>query len=115
MAKGRVMVQETKRKKAPALTPEARENELIGLAVDLAERQLAEGTASSAVICHYLKLGSTKERLEKEKLQKENELLRAKTDALQSAKKVEELYANALDAMRLYSGSMGTVNDDQDF
>ena len=65
---------------------------------------MQEGTASSQVITHYLKLGSTKERLEKEKLERENELLRAKTEALESAKHVEELYANALEAMRSYSG-----------
>lgn len=89
----------------PALTPEARENQLISAAVNLAEKQLLEGTASSQVITHYLKLGSSKERLEKEKLERENELLRAKTEALQSAQRVEELYANALDAMRRYNGS----------
>ena len=88
----------------PALTPESRENQLISLAIDLAEKQLLEGTASSQVITHYLKLGSTKERLEKEKLEKENELLRAKTEALQSAKQIEELYAEAIRAMRSYSG-----------
>lgn len=65
---------------------------------------MQEGTASSQVITHYLRLGSTKERLEKEKLERENELLRAKTEALESAKHVEELYANALEAMRSYSG-----------
>ena len=89
----------------PALTPEARENQLISAAVNLAEKQLLEGTASSQVITLYLKLGSSKERLEKEKLERENELLRAKTEALQSAQRVEELYANALDAMRRYNGS----------
>lgn len=88
----------------PALTPEARENQLIAAATNLAEKQLLEGTASSQVITHYLKLGSSKERLEKEKLERENELLRAKTEALQSAQRVEELYANALDAMRRYNG-----------
>ena len=66
-----------------------------------------EGTASSQVITHYLKLGTTKERLEKEKLEEENKLLRARTDALQSAKRVEELYADAIDAMKLYSGNGG--------
>lgn len=101
------------RRRPPATTPEARENQLIALAVDLAERQLAEGIASSQVITHYLRLGSTKENLEKEKLQKENELLKAKTDAIQSAKKVEELYRNALNAMSTYSGkSQGDDNDD---
>ena len=96
---------DTSRKRRPALTPEARENQLISLAVDLAEKQLQEGTASSQVITHYLKLGSTKERIEKEILEKQKELISAKTEALQSTKRVEELYANALNAMRRYSGS----------
>lgn len=92
------------KKMRPALTPEARENQMIALAVDLAEKQLIEGTASSQVITHYLKLATTREKLEKEKLEKENELLRAKTEAIESAKRVEELYANALKAMRSYRG-----------
>lgn len=98
------------RKSRPALTPEARENQLISLAVDLAEQQLRDGTASSQVISHYLKLGSTKASLEKEKLERENELLRAKTENLESAKRVEELYKDALNAMRTYSG-MGEPDD----
>lgn len=89
----------------PALTPEARENQLIALAVDLAEKQLIEGTASSQVITHYLKLGSTKERIEKEILEKQKDLIDAKTQSLQSTKRIEELYINALNAMRKYSGS----------
>ena len=93
------------KKMRPALTPEARENQLISLAVDLAEKQLQEGTASSQVITHYLKLGSTKERIEKEILEKQKELITAKTEAMKSAKRVEELYSNALDAMRRYSGN----------
>ena len=92
------------RKIRPALTPEARENQLISLAVDLAEKQLQEGTASSQVITHFLKLGSTKERIEREILEKQKELITARTESLQSAKKVEELYENAINAMRNYSG-----------
>lgn len=91
-------------KMRPAFNPESRENQLISLAVDLAEQQLREGTASSQVITHYLKLGSTKEKLEREKLIEENKLLRAKTKALEDAKEVKELYADALKAMRKYSG-----------
>lgn len=94
----------SQKKMRPALTPEARENQLISLAVDLAEKQLMEGTASSQVITHYLKLGSTKERIEREILEKQKELIEAKTQNLQSAKRVEELYENALSAMRNYSG-----------
>lgn len=95
---------EPKRKMRPALTPEARENQLVSLAVDLAEQQLRDGTASSQVITHYLKLGSSREKLEREKLEEENKLLRAKTENLQSMKRVEELYAEALKAMRNYNG-----------
>lgn len=92
------------RKIRPAMTPEARENQLISLAVDLAEKQLQEGTASSQVITHYLKLGSTKERIEKEILEKQKELISAKTENLKAAKRVEELYAEAISAMKRYSG-----------
>lgn len=88
----------------PALTPEARENELISLAVDLAEKQLREGTASSQVISHFLKLASEKERLEREILEQQKQLLVAKTDSLKSAKHVEELYSDALEAMKRYGG-----------
>ena len=95
----------TSRVMRPALTPEARENQLIYLATDLAEKQLREGTASSQVITHYLKLGSTKEKLEREKLEEENKLLRAKTENLQSQKNVEETYLNAIKAMKRYSGN----------
>lgn len=99
------------RKMRPALTPEARENQLVSLAVDLAEKQLMEGTASSQVITHYLKLGSTKERIEKEILEKQKELIEAKTQSLQSAKRIEELYSKALSAMRTYNGQ-GDFDDD---
>ena len=104
MAKVKNSDRETKRRIRPALTPEARENQMIALAVDLAEKQLMEGTASSQVITHYLKLGSTKERIEKEILEKQKELIAAKTENLKSAKRIEELYAEAINAMRRYSG-----------
>ena len=102
---------ESSRKMRPALSPEARENQLVSLAVDLAEKQLREGTASSQVITHYLKLGSTKEKIEKEILEKQKELIEAKTQNLQSAKRVEELYTNALNAMRHYSGAGGDEDE----
>lgn len=100
------------RRRAPALTPEDREDQLISLAIDLAEKRLIDGTAPNSVINHYLKLGSTRERLEKEKLQKENELLRAKTESLQSMKNIEALYQNAMDAMRSYKGE---IDDEYDY
>lgn len=100
------------RKRPPAKTPEARENQMISLAIDLAEKQLADGTASSQVITHYLKLGSIKERKELVLLEQEIELKKAKTESIQSAKRVEELYLNALNAMRSYTGSQRGGEDD---
>jgi hypothetical protein len=94
----------------PAITPEARENQMIALAENLAEQQLRDGTASSQVITHYLKLGSTKERIEKEILEQQKKLIVAKTEALESAKRVEELYEKAIKAMRRYQGH----GDDED-
>lgn len=99
---------------APAISMESQENKMIALAVNLAEKQLMEGTASSQVITHYLKLGTTKEKLEKEKLEAENTLLRAKTEALASTKHIEELYANAIKAMRSYTGQESEDYDDED-
>ena len=96
--------QTAKKPMRPALTPEARENQMISLAVDLAEQQLREGTASSQVITHYLKLGSTREKLERERLAEENRLLKAKTKAIENAEEVKVLYENALKAMRNYGG-----------
>lgn len=91
-------------KSPPVMTPEARENQLISLAIDLAEQQLRNGTASSQVITHYLKLGSSKEKLEKEILQEQKKLVVAKTSAIESQERIDELYANAIKAMRTYSG-----------
>lgn len=93
----------TKRKMRPALTPEAREQQLVSLAVDLAEQQLIDGTASSQVITHFLKLGSSKADLERAKLEHETKLLEAKTEAIQSQKNMEELYSQAIAALKSYS------------
>lgn len=114
MPRGKVSKQknetETKRPRRPALSMEARENQMISLAVDLAEKQLRDGTASSQVITHYLKLGSTKERIEKEILERQKELIEAKTKSLHSTERIEEMYAEAMDAMRMYRG-MGESDD----
>ena len=88
----------------PAMSPEARENQMIALAVDLAEEQLRNGTASSQVITHYLKLGSTKEKIEKEILEKQKELISAKTEVLNSQRRMEEMYSDMLSALKEYSG-----------
>lgn len=101
--------EEPRARRAPAATPEARENQLIALAVDLAAKQLEDGSASAQVISHYLKMGTERERLEREKLRRENYLLGAKAEQLESAQRMEELYANAILAMRGYSGQ-GELN-----
>ena len=88
----------------PALTPEARENQLIAMAVDLAEQQLRDGTASSQVITHFLKLGSSKDRLEKEILEKQKDLMTAKTENLKSSDRIEKLFEDAIESFRRYSG-----------
>lgn len=104
--------QDSKRRYRPATTPEGRENQMIALAVDLAEQQLRDGTASSQVITHYLKMGSARERLEREMMEEKKKLLEAKTEAVNSAKRTEELYAKALNAMRSYSGIGGVDDED---
>jgi hypothetical protein len=98
-------------KSPPVMTPEARENQLISLAIDLAEQQLRNGTASSQVITHYLKLGSSKEKLEKEILQEQKKLVVAKTSAIESQERIDELYAGAIAAMRSYNGQSEDSGD----
>lgn len=88
----------------PALTPEARENQLISLATDLVEQRLLDGSASAQETTYFLKQGSLKTKLEMEKLREENQLLKAKTESIQSQKRVEELYMEALNYMRKYAG-----------
>ena len=108
----KVKTSESVKKIRPALTPEARENQMISLAVDLAEKQLQEGTASSQVITHYLKLGSMRERLEREKLAEENKLLRARTKSIEEAADMKDLYEKAIKAMQRYSGN---GDDDEEY
>jgi len=96
----------------PATTPETREHELINLAEELAARQLREGTASAQVISHYLKLGSSRERLEQMRLQSENHLLEVKREALEAQRGMEGLYENAIAAMKRYSGQEPVRTDD---
>lgn len=85
-------------------TPEGRENQLINLAVDLAERQLREGTASAQVLSHYLKAGSSREYLERQRLSMDVELMKAKRAQMESMARVEELYETAITSMRAYQG-----------
>lgn len=103
-----------KPRRQPAITEEGRENQLVSLAIDLAEEQLSKGTASAQVITHYLKAGSRRERLEQERLRRENELLNSKVEMMASAKRIEELYSEALNAMRSYAGQhdVSEIEDD---
>ena len=112
---GKVSVGDTPKpssKRRPALTPEAREKQIIADAMDLAEKQIREGTASSQVITHFLKLGSMREKLERERLMEENKLLKAKTQAIESERENKQLYEEAIRAMRKYSGN-GDMEDDE--
>lgn len=99
---------------APSMSLEARENQLILLATNLAEKRLRDGTATSPIIAHYLRLGTTRERLEQEKLKSENELAKAKTESYQASKDSKELYKEALAAFRRYSGHGSTDQEDLD-
>ena len=103
MKKVKISPESSGRRMRPALTPEARENQLVSLAVDLDEQQLRDGTASSQVITHYLKLGSTKKKKKKEKLEEENKLLKAKTEAMQSQRRSEGLFEKAISEMNRYA------------
>lgn len=111
----RVMLEEKKpaTPTRPALNPENREQQIINEAMNLAERQIREGTASSQVITHFLKAGSVKEKYELERLRNEVELLRAKTKALEEHSQLKEMYADAMNAFKYYQGvdEEGDINE----
>lgn len=104
-----------KRKLRPALNPEARENQMISLAMDLVEQRLIDGTASSQETTHFLKLATTKAKLENTILEKQKELITAKTEALQSQKRMDEMYAEAIKAMRQYGGHGDSEDDYEEY
>jgi len=114
MPKKRVIVDEPTPKLRPASTEEGRENQLIALAANEVEYRIRNHTASSQELVHFLKLGSTKAKLETEKLRRENELLIAKTEALKSAKHSEELFESAMRAFGIYTGSVSESEEDED-
>ena len=95
---------EVRRKAPPAITPEGRETQLIALSYDLVEKRLRAGTASAQETTHFLKLGSLTTKIERRILEKQEELITAKTDSLRSAKRSDELFAEAIVAMRAYRG-----------
>lgn len=114
MAEPRQPAATSRPRRPTATTPEERENQLINLAVDLAEEQIRSGSASAQVITHFLKLATYREQLEREKLRNENELLRARVESLASSARTEELYSEAIEAMRKYNGQ-GEVDDYADY
>lgn len=113
-ARKQIVKAEPKRRK-PAMTPEERENQLIAKAMDLVERRLEEGTATSQETTHFLKLGSSRERLEQQRLAYDAELSQAKVDAIASQQKMEELYAEALVAFTRYRGDDTYELDEADY
>ena len=102
---------EDQRRSPPATTLEGRENQLIALAMDLAEKRMRAGTASAQEVTHFLKLGSIESRTNREILEKQKELITAKTESIRAAKRVDELYAEAITAMRAYSGDRGDEDE----
>ena len=108
MSKAKGETTKPKKREPKALTPEARENQLIALAYDRAEQRLRDGTATSQEITHFLRLGSSREKLEQEFTKEKIEPSKAKKEMCESAKHIEELYTKAIDAMKLYGGYGGT-------
>ena len=105
MAKSTGSDKERRSNRPPAMTPEGREQQLIALAMEATEKRIRNGTATAQELCHFLKAGSPTAKLERQILEKQKELISAKTENLASQKRIEELYVNALSAMRAYSGS----------
>lgn len=108
-SKSKVVLEEVR----PALSPKAREQQLAAYAYDLAEQQLRDGTASSQVITHFLKVGSEEQKRRVEKLEEENKLLRAKTESLEAAKHMDEMFDKAIAAMKRYSGNINGTNEEE--
>lgn len=107
------MAEQSKRSRhPPARTIEERQNELISMAYDLVEERIRDGTATSQEVTHFLKLGSTRERLEQEKLRNENAMISAKTKAIESERDMGELYEKAIAAFKMYSGEGGYDDED---
>ena len=107
MAKYPRIVSETERKSPPATTPEGREAQMISLAMDLAEKRMRNGTASAQEVTHFLKLGSLNAKIERDILEKQKDLITAKTESLRATRRVDELYAEAIAAIRAYGGNPG--------
>lgn len=97
---------------APAANPESRENQLISLATNEAEKRIRDGSASDTLLSHFLRLGTQKEKLEKEILEKQKNLLDAKTESIKSTKRFEEIYQKALESMKICRGDGDSGEDE---
>lgn len=104
----------TPTKRRTAINPEARESQLISYAYDLVEQRLLDGTASAQETVHFLKLATREQKTKEERMELENQLIKAKTEQIQSQKHIEELYAEAISAMREYGGKGGSDEDEYD-
>ena len=114
MAKVKNTTETTPTKRRTAINPEARESQLISYAYDLVEQRLLDGTASAQETVHFLKLATQEQRKKEERMELENQLIKAKTEQIQSQKHIEELYAEAISAMREYGGKGGSDEDEYD-
>lgn len=112
MPKAKPLNDKPKRKIRPALNPDSREKQLISLAVDLVEQRLIDGTASSQETTHFLKLAASDYKLKLQRLEEENKLLRAKTEAIESSKLSKQLFEDAINAMKSYSGHEDEIEDE---
>ena len=113
MAKRKEPITTNKPKRAPSMTPEARENLIISRAYDLAEQQIMAGTASSQVITHFLKLGTQMHKLELESQRQKIDNTKAKTETLRAAQASASQYEDALRAMRKYSGQSASIDEEE--
>lgn len=102
-------------RRRPATTPEAREKQMIAMAIDVAEEQMRDRTVSSQVLTHYLKLGTRQHELELEKLRYDTQFMQAKIESLESAKRVEAIYEEALAAMKSYTGQIDDGFEPEEF
>lgn len=114
MAKVKNTTETAPSERRAAINPEARESQLISYAYDLVEQRLLDGTASAQETVHFLKLATREQRTKQERLELENQLIKAKTEQIQSQKHIEELYAQAISAMREYGGQGGSDDDEYD-
>lgn len=115
MAKVKNPTETPTQKRRSAINPEARDAQLMSYAYDLAEQRLLDGTASAQEVVHFLRIASPEYKKKLERLDLENQLVKAKTEQIQSQKHIEELYAEAINAMREYGGQSSSDEDDDEY